>query len=684
MEAEHRQAGFYRFDETPGAFGPSQRVSPLFRRTIGSGGSMLRRVTPALLSLALAAQTAALEHPTWKEFTREELFSTHFPEAPGADAVVLFDACEVKVDPKFHLRIGRHGRTKIFTPAGASRGEIRIRFGDEDKILDLEGHTVVPPSRFVKLEKKHVREEAHPDGGRVMIVSFPEVAPGVILEYSYTHWTKQLARIEPWYFQNDDFTRVSTLDLQIPRGMEYESEFGWLAGPTPAPERKTVIDADNPDRELEQSRWTFTNLAPFRAEPWLSNTVDYRTTLRLQLVAVDQGGKRVEIAPSWERLSASVAAGWAAALADDRGVREWAQDSGGATPAERAEALFRKVRDEISDAPASSPFVLPPLRSIVESRTAPPAAKNVLLVHLLRAAGLTADPILVRPRSSGTFRSKWRVLDQLQYVVVRVDLGGRAVYADAGAGSCPLGTLPPDLLVGSGLLVAASGGSLVDLGVTAPSSSAEAKTVARLDSSGTLSGATECTFTGYEALQARREIRAASAADFARRLLARNLGEAGVDSVEVEGLDVEGAPLVMRAVFQTLGWSAAGGGDRIECRLPFVFARPEPLLGDRPRAFPLELPFPTSHDESVRLDLPETYRVAQAPPGGRAGNEDLSYSLGVDASEQSVTAQRRFVVREAQIQPARSAGVREIDAKALSCDSATLVGSRRAFGSAAR
>jgi hypothetical protein len=645
---------------------------------------MNRFAVSAVLTVALAAaQAAAVEHPTWKEFTREELFSTHFPEAPGADAVILFDACQVKVDPKLHLRISRHCRTKIFTTAGAGRGEVRIRFGDDDKILDLEGHTVVPPARFVKLEKKHASEEAHPDGGRVLIVTFPEVAPGVILEYSYTHWTKQLARIEPWRFQNDDFTRVSTLDLQIPRGMEYDSEFGWLAGPTPTPERKTVIDADYPDRKLEQSRWAFTTLPPFRPEPWLSNTVDYRTTLHLQLVADDRGGKRVEIAPSWESLSASVAAGWAAALADDRGVAEWAQGAAGTTPAERAESLFRMVKDEIADAPASSPFALPPLRAVVESRTGSPAAKNLLLVHLLRGAGLGADPVLVRPRSRGELRTKWLVLDQLEHVVARVDLGGRIVYADARGGPCPFGVLPPDLLVESGLLVAPSGGSLVELGVTAPPSSAEAKTVARLDSSGTLSGATQWTFTGYEALETRSGLLSGSARGFVAGLLRKSLGEAGVDSVEVEGLDDENAPLVLRAAFQAVDW-ASGTTDRIECRVPFVLARAEPILPEGPRAFPVELPFPTSHDETVRLDLPETFRVAQAPPGGRAGNEDLSYSLSVEASERSVSARRRFAIREAEIQPARSAGLREIDETVLSCDSAKLVGARRTFGSAAR
>jgi hypothetical protein len=320
---------------------------------------------------------------------------------------------------------------------------------------------------------------------------------------------------------------------------------------------------------------------------------------------------------------------------------------------------------------------------VVESRKASPSAKNLLLVHVLRGAGLAADPVLVRPRSQGELRAKWRVLDQLEYVVARVDLGGRVVYADARGGRCPFGMLPPDLLVPSGLLVAAGGGSLVDLGMAAPPSSVEAKTVARLDSSGTLSGSTQWTFAGYEALEARREILDGSAADYVTRLLRRNLGEAGVDSVQVEGLDADGAPLVLHAAFQAVDW-ASSGMDRIECRVPFVLARPEPILAEGTRAFPVELPFPTSHDETVRLDLPETFRVAQAPPEGRASNEDLSYSLSVEASEQSVSARRRFVVREAEIQPARSAGVREIDEKALSCDSAKLVGSRRAFGSATR
>ncbi|HMB68542.1 MAG TPA: DUF3857 domain-containing protein, partial [bacterium] len=213
-------------------------------------------VAAASVSCPARAQT-----PTWGEFTREELFSTHFAEAPDADAVVLHDAGEVVLDPNLNLRVRRHNRTKIFTEAGAAKhAEVRIPIPAGDKIREVRAQTFVPPDRAVKAETK---EEKTPDGD-VLVIRFQQVAPGVILEHTYERWSKDTGRIEPWFFQNDDYTRLSRLDVRVPPGVEMDAEFGWVPGLIPQPERTVVFDENETARELQQSRWTMENIPAFR------------------------------------------------------------------------------------------------------------------------------------------------------------------------------------------------------------------------------------------------------------------------------------------------------------------------------------------------------------------------------------------------------------------------------------
>ena len=112
---------------------------------------------PAVLVLGFAAPIARAAE--WGEFTREELFATHFEEARGADAVVLLDHGTLRVDDKNRLRFTHHRRIKILTEEGSRQNVVRIPFAGT-KIERFRAHTVVPPETRIKVKDEHVRDDA--------------------------------------------------------------------------------------------------------------------------------------------------------------------------------------------------------------------------------------------------------------------------------------------------------------------------------------------------------------------------------------------------------------------------------------------------------------------------------------------------------------------------------------------
>lgn len=615
----------------------------------------------AVAVTALASVPARADvPPAWGEFTREELFSTHFPEAPDADAVILYDAGELVLDPNLNLRARRHTRTKVFTAAGAAaHSEIRVPIPAGDKVREVRAATLVPPNRSVKAETREEKSGA----GTVLVIRFAEVAPGVVLEHTYERWSRNAGRIEPWVFQNDDFTRLSRLDLRVPEGVAFDAEFGWVAGQVPQAQRSVVFDENETARELQQSRWTLENLAPFREVPLLPNPHDYRTTLRIQLTEYVTPRKTIPIGAAWSELGAEIAARWDKSLSDARGASELAAaaDGGaadGGDEAARAAALFVAVRDRIATDGSGSPLDPPSVAGVVAAGRGPAFAKNLLLLRLLRDAGLPAEGILVRPAARGAFHSKWRAPEQLEHVLVRVPLAGRSVLLDASAPGCPFGQLPADSRVTSGLLVDAAGSRIVTLAPPPVDSGMEVATGARLDEQGNLAARTTWTLRGLPALEARAAIAREGEAGYLRAAFGAPAG-ATIDSVRVDGMEDGGAPLVVTA---SVHWPAFASvqGDRLECRLPFFLPAASPALPDGKRDYPIDLGCAGVRDEQVALGFPAGFRLVSAPEPARAGGGDVSYQMTVKSDEDRVTARRRLTVLRAPLGEDQAAAVREV------------------------
>jgi len=173
-------------------------------------------LTLASLILLLAPLTARAEEWRWGEIVREELFSPYFAETPNADAVVLLDHGVARVDSKMRLKYQHHVRTKIMTDKGLDRAVVRIPYPAGDEIKNFRAHTIVPPGNELKVEKQHIREETDP-AGNVMVVTFPGVQKGVVLEWEYELRSDRVDVLPEWHFQGRDPVRVSLFELQVRR-----------------------------------------------------------------------------------------------------------------------------------------------------------------------------------------------------------------------------------------------------------------------------------------------------------------------------------------------------------------------------------------------------------------------------------------------------------------------------------
>ena len=621
-------------------------------------------LTLASLILLLAPLTARAEEWRWGEIVREELFSPYFAETPDADAVVLLDHGIARVDDKMRLKFQHHVRTKIMTDKGLDRAVVRIPYPAEDEIKNFRAHTIVPPGNELKVEKQHIREETDP-AGKVMVVTFPGVQKGVVLEWEYELRSDRIDVLPEWRFQGRDPVRVSLFELQAPPGLSYDACFPWAPGQMPVVVKTMINDPENPKRQLEQSAWEQRLQAPVAGMPFVPYPAEYAVTLHVQLHEYKapnaleesrrfqtQENKQFQehaFMRSWTTVGKDLATALDATLADAAGVREWAaQDAAvaaAADPAAKAHALFARVRDGLgTDAPRERAVAASP-RAVVAAGHGTPTEKNLVLLALLRAESIAAEPVYVRTRTSGRFEERRTDPAQLDRVVLCVPEAGGSAWLDA-APHCPWGVLAPDVRVTQGVKVVAAGSGVVDVTAPAPESSRSVVTTGALDRNGSFEATSQLTLTGDRALAVRTAVARDGDTAWAEKLVHARFGDsASVESSKVTGLAEPAAPLVVEVKYRVPAFANVTG-ERVRCAEPFLERVTANPLPETERAIPAELPFRGVSREEVTLALPAGWSMEVVPAEARVRSADVTAKITYAKAAGTVTATREVTVTE--------------------------------------
>jgi hypothetical protein len=635
-----------------------------------------RSYLSAVLAFACIAPIARAAE--WGEFTREELFATHFEGAPGADAVVLLDHGTLRVDDKNRLRFTHHRRVKIFTEEGSRQNVMRIPWAGAE-FEKFRAHTVVPPETRVKVKDEHVRDEETPSGP-VRVVTFPDARPGAILEVSYELIREKLDRVEPWLFQTDNFTRESRLDLQLPKGLSFRAFPGRAAGGLPQTVTDEVNDPGKAERRLVQTTWIARNVPPERPMPMTPNAADHRSTLYLQLLRFESTHESFPIERSWAELGSVIAANYDAAWRANARVAEWvgASVDGISGPEGKARALYLRVRDGIRNgAPPDPPIdALPHLAEALAAGVGSAVEKNLVLVQLLRSHGIDAAPVLIVTRDRGTFYPDWRTMGQLNHAIVAVRLATGTVFADASDASCPFGVLPPRCSVEQGLSIARDGSAVVPVTARPVESSRTVITSAELDAQGDLVVQSTWTLAGHPAFEARREIGGSGSLALAEKVIRVRFPAATVDSVRVTGEKDDDAPLEMHTTFRVPGWAARNGSD-LSCHAPFVLAGGGSPLGTGTRETPVTYDYACVSEESLSLRVPAGLSVPAPPAEALARTPEVSFSLRFQAQGPTLEGHREFRVRQTVVEKPGIGALEDLYGRLAVADEAMLTVKRQ-------
>jgi transglutaminase-like putative cysteine protease len=642
---------------------------------------MYRILLASLLALAMLPGSAQAD-AEWGKIPREELFAPHSPQWPDADAVVLYNHGIARVDSKDRLKFRQHKRIKIYKPGGLDRAVVRIPYLEGDDIKDFRAQTIIPPGNIVEVkdDHRHVEENGRE---RVLVVEFPSVQPGAVLEYEYELRRDEIHTVPAWPFRERDPVKVSVFELQVPDGLTYDASFSWTPSIPPAPVKKKITNPEDTRLELNQVRWELKNQPAACALPLADEPGRWDMTLYPQFTKFQSTYKNAAVVRPWGDVATKAAGVHEAFLKKADGLKEWTGDVPG-DGRTVAQALYARVRDGLVTDPNGPTLAGSTAADVVREGRGTAAAKNVLLASMLKDRGLPADVVRVRAASQGPVPERYHAIGPYGHAIVRLTLDGETIWADASVPGCPFGVLPPEAHVTSGILVRAQGGDLVPVTVTQLPSHRNLETVASVDAGGVLRATSTVRYEGWEALLARSVADRDGGSALAESVVTSRYGDAAVvESFEMTALEDPAEPLGLSVTYRVPGYARVDG-DSCTLRTPFLSALTGNPLPEGKRLVPVRFGFPGETEEKMEFTAPDGWVVATAPRAGVARTADLRYKASHESAGAVLNSTRTVDVREAELIPDAAEELRGTFVKIVTADASEVVLKRASRSSSAR
>jgi hypothetical protein len=465
----------------------------------------------------------------------------------SADAVYLLDKGLSYFNEDFQLITERRFRIKILKEKGISRGNIRIPFYSNDgfeQIHYIEAVVITPEEggsvKISALDKNNIYSRQLTQLRSEISFALPNVKVGSIIDYKYTSIMKSYAGLEKWNFQSDIPVLISAYELSpLPN-----SAFRYRLY-----KKEAIPVIIKPDNTAGKVYFEMNNIPGIREEVFSTSPVDYYQRVEFQMSSYTNNMGKRNFTNTWEMLTKE--------LLDERmfGSQVKKDFSGNdlikqipadKTPIEKMNFIYNYVRNEIAWNNIYSKYS-EKVKDVLEKKKGNSGDINLLLVALLRSAGLKAYPILVSERGHGRVDTTSSFLDQFSNVHAYVEIDGNEYLLDGTDKQTPYFMIPTQLLNTVGYIVDKQRSRFIRFSGLKHKDRDFAYIMGKINPDGSV----ECqaTITNFEYAKLSKQQRYLDNKDAYRNALLKSYPHFRIDSFSVEGTKNDSSNLVHSVKF---------------------------------------------------------------------------------------------------------------------------------------
>lgn len=513
-----------------------------------------------LISFFISAQKGKSKDsniPAFGSVQKSELEMKECDFDKKAEAVVIFDKGQLDYVLGKGIDLIRHIRIKVLNEKGKNHADVHLPYfswQNDESIQDLAAqvYNLDPSGNIVttKLEKKQVFEKKLNKYFTEKVFTLPDVKPGSVIEYKFKHTNIGMIN---WYFQSSIPTKYSEFTFDYPNAVR----ISFLPKCYMNYEDKTDNSSTRTVRHFAMS-----DVPALRDEPYILNDDDYKQKLESKTIGQENSiGIMQSIIVTWPQVIRHLAEhedfGQQIKKEIPRTADLDAELKKTLDPYSRMKIIHNYVRKNMKWNEYTGIWASEGVKSAWKDKKGTVGEINLILVNLLKDAGLNAKPILVSTHGNGLVNttdagtSRFPGYNQFNKVLAWVTIGENIYALDATDKETPAHLIPFEVLATEGLVISKI--ETFEWGwETLWKSNLYYKNMillqSQVDENGKLSG--EVSIHSYDyARLARIATARKGIKDLTEKYFASDNPGVTIDSVQLENLESDSLPLVQRVFF---------------------------------------------------------------------------------------------------------------------------------------
>lgn len=543
---------------------------------------------------------------------------------PEAEAVIILDKAESNHNNDGNLITKRRIRTKILKEKGIQLGNINLYFyskEDFETIYDI--HAVVYNKQPNGMEETKELDNSAIFTAKVnenwseKRFALPGVRVGSIIEYEYTTQSKNYNGLRDWYFQTNLPTMLSAYRLVVLPNHEFAYQVN---------KSSTLPIVVKSDRFDGSTYFEMSNIAALREEPFMDAKTDYLQKVEFQLSGYSSRfGGRTRYMTTWEELSRELMQNPNFGGQINKNISAdilLSELNSLNSPYDKMKLIYRYVQKNIHIRGNKTIYVEDGVKEAFRNKLGNSAEINLLLINLLRSAGLEVYPLLVSERYHGKVQEKYPFLDQFNNVLAWVKIDDKKYVLDASSAYTPPDIIPAMVVNTRAFLVDRKKGGIIDLSDSTRKDRNKITLTATIDADGNINGKAVTRSYDYARLK-RRSAYQKSKEDLISEYYSGPHSAIKIDSFIVNNLESDSLPLEQRFQYQ-LPINASGEYRMLNLNL-FTGLQNSPFISDI-RFTDVNFGYLQHHELLELITLPEGWEPEALPKDSRLITPDNSIS----------------------------------------------------------
>ena len=579
--------------------------------------------------------------PVFGKIDKSDLLNNVCDFDKDADAEVLADIGKFYFDFRGgtgYSETSRFVRIKILKDKGADQAIIKIRyksFANEEYINNLSACTYnVDGTGAVvasKVEKNQIFDVKLNKRYTETTFTFPNVKAGSIIEYKYV---KRGGEMSSWNMQNDIPVKYSKYILDIPSQYEVHLK-------SQCYQPLDVKDRSSSLRLIKE--FTMQDVAALRDEAYMTCDDDYLQKIEIWPIAYNDGYQRIVIQKTWTQISKM--------MIDDEDFGVQLKKEIPRTKElddqlkllkdnySKMIAVHNYVRHNMAWDGKDNIWALNGVKQAWKDKSGTSGEINLILVNLLKDAGMIAYPIMVSSHENGLTNISVPSIRQFNKVFALVNIDDRIYVLDGTDRFTPANLIPADVSYTDGLVIDDTNPNKFFWHTMYDSVKVEKNTVvlqARITDKGEMVGNAMVSSQDYARIK-RTPVLASDKEKFMERFYKNGNSSIQIDSLTLKNENDDSLPLVQKFNFHT-PVNSSGEYSYFSTNL-FTGMRSNPFIADK-RYSDVFFGENQSHTIIANITIPDGYSFEELPKNIRMTIEDKSVAITrmVAATENTLNA----------------------------------------------